>query len=228
MKKVYFLFASILLLSFSGNAQSNNASGDTTIHKYPIVSVGTGFVYTSLNFFKNYDETANSRGYSGRIMLQLNDRFRISTEVVKINAVDIPPTWYNLHNTYVDIDGHALMHFRDKRNLAYFILGASAQSWSGFYTGINDLNASKLNIRPNTYYKTLYYGITMGMGVELKVYGPISLYGEFRFRISRTDVGTGLNDVLTSGGIKVNLFVARRKKTKHHSFLKFRDRYHWF
>ena len=108
-------------------------------------------------------------------------------------------------------------------------MGASAQYWNGFYTGIHDLNWWRLNIPLNSNYKALYYGVTMGMGAEIFIVGPLSIFGEFRFRISKTDVGTGLNDVLYSAGLKLDFFALKSKKgAHHHSLLKFHDKYHWF
>jgi hypothetical protein len=75
----------------------------------------------------------------------------------------------------------------------------------------------------------MYFGAKMGMGAEIKLFGPISGYGEFIFRVTKTDVGAGLSDVVYGLGIKVNVAnLHRSKKGHHHSILRFKDKYHWF
>ncbi len=230
MKKFYYIFIfSLLIFQNSFALESSNPSKkDTTKNTGIIFSVGGGMIYTSLNFFKNYQEETYYRGGGGRIMMQLSDRFRISANIEQVKSINIQPIWLNVNNIFYDLDAHFLMHFADGKSIAYFIMGASAQYWKGFYTGIHDLNSWKLNTPPNSNYQALYYGATLGMGAEVKIAGPLSIYGEFRFRISKTDVGTGLNDVLYSAGLKINLPTLKPKTGKHHSILKFRDKYHWF
>ncbi len=229
MKKSILIFLFFFLFSqnhFSANYILSTKK-DTTKREKKVFSVAGGFIYTSLNFLKNYQEETYSRGYSGRLMLLFNDHFRMAATVEQVQAVNIPPIWFNVKNTFYDLDAHFVMHFADKRSLAYFILGTAAQYWEGYYAGQHDLNAWRLNAKPHNTYKALYFGATMGFGAETKIIGPLSIYGEFRFRFSKTDVGTGLNDVLYSGGLKLNL-PHLKSGNKRHSFLHFRDKYHWF
>ena len=230
MKKAIY----ILLFSF-GLFQNTSAieltkpnKKDTSKQKGIVVSIGGGPIYTSLNFFKNYQEETYYKGWGGRILMQFSERFRMSFNLEQVRSINIQPIWINVNSTFYDLDAHFLMHFADNRNLAYFIMGASAQYWNGYYTGIHDINSWKLNIPLNSYYHTLYYGITLGMGAEAKLIGPLSIYGEFRFRVSKTDVGTGLNDVLYSAGLKLNLPKLKSKTGKRRSILRFGDKYHWF
>jgi len=230
MKKIYFILLFSLLFFQNSFALDliHPTKKDTSTRNGILFSLGGGLIYTSLNFFKNYQEETYYRGVGGRILMQFSDRFRVSVNMEQVKSINIEPIWINVTNTFFDVDGHLLMHFADKKNIAYFIAGASAQYWKGFYTGVHDINSWRLNIPPNSKYQALYYGITIGMGAEAKIVGPIRIYGEFRFRISKTDVGTGLNDVLYSAGLKINLPVLKPKTGNHHSILKFRDKYHWF
>ncbi|HWY37618.1 MAG TPA: hypothetical protein VNY73_03600 [Bacteroidia bacterium] len=234
MRKFYFiLFITTLLSSQSPLAselpKKKKKDKDTTEKTGLVLSIGGGGIYTSLNFFKNYQEQTYYGGNGVRVLAQFNDLFRVCLSRDEVNSIDIPPVWLNVKSVYYDLDLHIISHFWGTENLGYLILGASSQYWNGFYTGINDFNAWKLNIPRNTYYHTLYYGATVGVGTEIKLVGPLSLYGEFRFRLSKTDLGTGLNDVLYGGGLKLNLATIKKpKEGRHHSILKFRDKYHWF
>lgn len=231
MKKLYFI-ALLSLISFQNALAfelSAPAKKDTSKHTPVIFSVGGGFIYTSLNFFKNYQEDTYTRGYGFRAMLQLNNTVRICVSRDEVKSFDVQPVWLHVKNTMYDVDLHLVNHFWWSKHTIYLILGGSAQYWDGFYTGINDYNAWKLNIPKNTEYKSVSYGATVGIGTEIVLYGPLSLYGEFRFRVSKTDLGAGLNDVLYGAGLKLNLPHRKPKKPGHHrSILKFHDKYHWF
>jgi hypothetical protein len=231
MKKCYFII--LLTFLFAQNIFAINftdpAKKDTTKTDRMTFSVGGGYIYTSLNFFKNYQEETYYGGNGFRVLARFSDRFRLCASRDQVQSINIEPSWLNVKNVYYDLDMHFISHFQHTKNIAYFILGASAQYWNGFYTGIHDLNAWRVKIPINTYYHTLYFGVTAGAGVEIKLYGPISLYGELRWRASKTDLGTGLSDVLYGAGLKLDIPSPKPKKNgHHHSILKFRDKYHWF
>ncbi len=225
---IAFILSGLSATSFAFN--SYYIAKKDTARKTRILSVGGGYVKTSLNFFKNYQEDTYVDGFSGRLMFQTSETFRLALCFSQAQSVNINPTWINVNNSFIDLDAHFMMHFADQRNIAYFIIGASGQYWNGYYTGLHDLNAWKLHATPNSNYKALYFGAKMGMGVEIKIFGPISGYGEFIFRFTKTDVGTGLSDVVYGLGIKLNIanFGHSASSKKHHSILRFRDKYHWF
>lgn len=229
MRRAY-LFLLMISFSVAGFAAGSLIDKKDTSQKVRILSVGGGFIKTSLNFFKNYQEETYSNGYGLRVMFQTSETFRMAACFSKVESVNISPTWVNVNNSFFDFDTHFMMHFADKRNIAYFIMGLSAQYWNGYYTGIHDLNNWKMHATPNSMYHALYFGGKMGMGAEIKIVGPISGYGEFIFRFTKTDVGTGLSDVVYGLGLKVNIAnLGHSKSSKHHhSILKFRDKYHWF
>lgn len=235
MRKLILIIAlvanPVFIWAASHLSHCRGAGGEAkdTSQKTRIFSVGAGFVKTSLNFFKNFGEDTYSNGYGVRAMFQPSQTFRMAACFSKVESVNITPTWVNVNNSFFDLDAHFMMHFADKRNIAYFILGASGQHWKGYYTGLHDLNKWKLNLTPNSMYSSVYFGGKIGMGAEIKIVGPISGYGEFIFRITKTDVGAGLSDVVYGLGIKANLAnLARKSSGRHRSLLKFGDKYHWF
>ncbi len=227
MRRLFFisLFTFASLATFAGVVLKKD-----TAQKTRIFSLSGGFIKTSLNFFKNYGEDTYSNGYGLRALFQPSETFRMAACYSSVEMVDIKPTWLRVNNSFYDLDAHFLMHFADRRNIAYFIMGLSAQYWNGFYTGLHDVDFWKLNAPHNQTYKALYFGGRIGMGAEIKVYGPISGYGEFIFRLTKTDVGSGLSDVVYGLGIKVNVANLNRNKSskRRHSILRFKDKYHWF
>lgn len=222
------IFLLCLVQSAFGSLQASPQAKDTT-RKSRILSVGGGFIKTSLNFFKNYQEETYSNGFGLRALYQVSETFRLAACFSKVQSVNIAPTWVNVNNSFYDLDAHFLMHFMDRRSIGYFVMGLSAQQWRGYYTGLHDINSWRLKATPNTDYRALYFGARLGMGAEIKIVGPLSGYGEFLFRITKTDVGFGLSDVVYGLGLKANLANLSRSKAKHRRpLLKFRDKYHWF
>lgn len=226
MRRIILAFLLLILFGLKAHANARPKNPKDTAQKVRIFSIAGGLFKTSLNFFKNIDQDPYSTGLALRALLQTSETFRLSGTFCRVASVNINPTWVNMRNNFIDVDANFLMHFADKRNLAYFIAGASAQYWDGYYTGLRDLNVVKRNATPNMRNQGLHLSARTGMGAEIKIYGPISGYGEFIFRFSGTDQGKGLIDLSYNTGVKVN--VANLARRRHHSILHFRDKYHWF
>ncbi|HXB39307.1 MAG TPA: hypothetical protein VNZ49_02125, partial [Bacteroidia bacterium] len=90
-----------------------------TSGKTRILSIGGGYIKTSLNYFKNYQEDTYCNGFSGRIMFQTSETFRLAACFSQAQSVTISPTWVNVNNSFIDLDAHFMMHFADQRNIAY-------------------------------------------------------------------------------------------------------------
>ena len=189
---------------------TNADTGKTKkLEKINVIHIGAGGLLTSLNFFKNTQQFTYFPEVSARIYYQPAGFLRLMVDYATlIKQVNIIPTWLNVKSTYIDVDAHILMRLRNIENqnkLFYFIVGASAQSWKGYYTGIDDFNNSALKIQPNTNYKMLYFGGSIGFGFEYNFAPRLGMYGEIRFRVTNTDVGFGLTDVCYGLGIKCRL-----------------------
>jgi hypothetical protein len=189
------------------------------------IDIGAGGLITSLNFFKNAQTFTYYPASSFRLYAQPNSFIQFLVDYSHVQQVNILPTWLNVQNTYIDLDAHFMLHPANAdRTTVYFILGASSQIWKGFYTGIDNYNYYALHVLPNTSYKTVYYGGSIGIGFEFKIINRLNLYGEVRYRITQTDVGFGLSDVCYGAGVKYTLFDFHpkpiyNKPSKH---------FHWF
>ena len=172
---------------------------------------------TSINFFKNGQEHTYYPAASCRLYYQPNNFIRFVLDYTKVQTATIGATWLNVKSTYLDLDAHILMHFTDgNKGLIYVILGASTQSWKGYYTGFDDYNsAADAKIKPKTNEKALYFGGSVGTGFEYRIIPRIDAYGEVRFRITNTDVGFGLSDVCYGIGIKYTLLKTHPKTHKN-------------
>lgn len=171
------------------------------------IEVGAGGIYTSLNFFKNAQNFTYYPAGSLRLYIQPNRFVQFVVDYSKVKEIDIVPTWYNVQNTYLDLDAHFMMHPANaNRTMVYFILGVSSQFWRGLYTGIDDFNHYVLTVKKSTDYKAVYYGGSIGAGFEFKIINRLKLYGEVRYKVTQTDVGFGLSDVCYGAGVKLTLF----------------------
>ena len=232
MKKVYCLifFLLVALNSFSIEL-IHAAKKDTSKRNSLFVSVAGGMAYTSLFFYRDYEDvTTFTGGYTGRLMLQYNNVIRLSINYTKLNTAEILPVWTNIKNTLVDVEVHFMANVKNDPIITpYIIAGAYAQYWDAFYTGILDRNQWKYFIPPNTNYKRTYYGAALGFGFQFRIIGPLSLYTEFRLRASKTEISSfNLNDNSYGGGIKLNLIGSNHTHHRHHSILRFNKKYHWF
>jgi hypothetical protein len=187
-----------------------------------IIQIGVGSFLTSSNFFRNDQQSTLCPALSTRLYYQPNGFIRFVVDYSIVEKINIIPTWMNVKNSFLDINAHFLMHFNNtNRGLIYFILGATSQSWKGYYTGIDDINYAKdEKIQPNTNYKAIYYGANIGVGFEFKILPRFDAYGEVRFRIMDTDVAFGLSDVCFGVGLKYTILdfnpkVPHKKPSKH-------------
>jgi hypothetical protein len=199
-----------------------NKDTATNTNRTNIVQIGAGGLLTSSNFFRNDQQSTLRPAFSARLYYQPNGFFRLLFDYSIVEKENIIPTWTNVRNSFYDIDAHFLMHFNNiNRGLIYFILGATSQSWKGYYTGIDDINYAKdEKIQPNTNYKAIYYGANIGIGLEFKIFSHLDAYGEVRFRVMDTDVAFGLSDVCFGVGLKYTLIdfnpkVPHKKPSKH-------------
>ena len=212
----------------SQQANTNNLVKDTTPNKEvksKLIQIGAGGLYTSLNFFKNAQNFTYYPAYSARLYFQPNDILQFVVDYSKVQEVTIVPTWLNVHNTYLDLDAHLLMHPNHGNAIVYFVFGFSTQLWKGVYTGVDDYNYYVLHVKHNTDYKTIYYGVSLGMGFEYPFLKRYAAYGEVRYRMTKTDVGFGLSDVCYGAGLKFTLFdfhpkPVHSKPGKHFKWIK--------
>ncbi|MHB8260184.1 MAG: hypothetical protein ACYDCN_04995 [Bacteroidia bacterium] len=230
------IFAQILIqgsgdyknpLKYAPTQASTNSRKDTinNPNKINIIQIGVGGLLTSLNYFRNAQQFTYYPAFSARLYYQPNGFVRFVIDYSKAQPANIIPTWVNVKSAYLDIDVHFLMHTSKDIGLIYFIVGASSQSWKGFYTGIDDYNkAADKNILPNTNYNTNYFGGNVGVGFEFKILPRFDVYGEAHYYITNTDVGFGFSNSSYGAGIKYTLLDIRpkaiyQKPSKHYKWL---------
>lgn len=226
------LLLSLVFLLNGRNARGAHYDVDDTsksVWKGPILSVGGGAIYSSLNFFKNAAAYTNYWGSDLRLLCQLNKNVRFATHYSTVQGVNLVPTWYNVTTKYYNIDFHLLTHFSNEVSVFYMLLGIWGQRWSGFYTGLEDFSSLAMKGIPHfSNYTTLYFGAALGCGLEFQITNRVHFFAELKMCFSKTDAGTGLNDVIYGGGFRYDFYVSAKHKRKRGLLPKFNKKYTWF
>jgi|ERR1700741_3483769 len=182
---------------------------------------GLGTELSSINISRNYRQNPYHFGFNGRAYYQYAANLRMMGEYTYVPKFNVEPTWLNVTNTVIGLNWSILAHIKDETAMFYTITGVCYQHWKGFYTGINDYNiGTKNRLAPNNVYATSYIGLNLGAGFE-KSFGYDQLFGEFRYRFSKTESGYGISDAAFTAGIKVRLNRVEAHKKLH-------GKYNWF
>jgi hypothetical protein len=208
-------------------------------------SMAGSVMRTHLNFNKSDIEDTYSNAVEGRLLIDNGKSFRIAISGEHVPKVNLDPVWMNIKSNFINLDFHYVRRGEGSKSFFYGIFGITTEFWSGFYTGQNDqvMNLRYFHNFINKQYSTVYPGISMGIGCEVKIGDYIGLYGEWRVRVCQTekirDINIGINDHLVNLGLKIDLFKTGKEytfiggehlKPLHHKHF-FRmpgDKFHWF
>jgi hypothetical protein len=183
---------------------------------------GLGCELSSVNIFRNYRQNPYHPGFNGRVYYQNSGNVRVFGEYTYIPKFNVEPTWLNVTNNVAAVNVSVLATIKDESAIFYTITGICYQRWKGYYTGINDWNVgTKNSLQPNRVYASQYMGLNLGAGFE-KAFSYDSVFGEFRYRFSKTDSGYGISDAAFTVGIKVKLNPPEERRKRLHG------KYHWF
>ncbi|MFL5753639.1 MAG: hypothetical protein ACJ76F_09545 [Bacteroidia bacterium] len=220
IKKLFI--AAVLFLSQVSLAQITIKKNDEEKTQDPKgFYFGLGAELSSINIFRNYRSNPYHLGFNGRAYYQFQSNIRLMGEYTFIPKFNVEPTWLNVTNTVVGANMSILARIKDETAMFYTITGICYQRWKGFYTGINDFNVgTKHTLAPNNIYTTQYMGLNLGVGFE-KSFSYDQLFGEFRYRFSKTESGFGITDAAFTAGIKVKINAREPQKKLH-------GKYRWF
>jgi hypothetical protein len=185
--------------------------------------VGGGGLLSSVDFYRNYRQNPHHLGANIRAYWEFSDNMRIMCEYSHTPKFNLEPTWYDVTSNVFDANLNFLFRIQDQETSFYTITGLSMMRWKGFYTGQGDFNPGSRNIyTPNKEYINHYVGFNAGVGFEHD-FNPAQFFGEFRYRLTETEAGFGISDVIVNLGFKMHVYPLLHKK--------FRDpgkKYNWF
>jgi hypothetical protein len=171
-----------------------------------LIQFGACGMISSLSFLKPPQDFSYFPEFSLRAYYQTNRYVQILLEYSHISQVNIVPAWQKVQNTYLDLDAHFLLRsHQNQRATFYAIVGGLVQLLHGVYTGVDNDNKYVPQAQKNTYYKTMYYGGSIGLGGECRIIRRLYLFGEIRWRYIKSEAGLLLSDECYNVGIKYTL-----------------------
>ena len=172
-----------------------------------LLQLGACGMISSLSFLNSPQDFTYFPEFSLRAYYQTNRYVQFVLEYSHIAQQNIMPTWLNVQNTYLDLDAHFLLRSDKKNQRAafYAIIGGMAQLLHGIYTGADNDNKFAPHAQQNNYYKTMYYGGSIGVGGECRIIRRLYLFGEVRWRYIKSEAGLILSDKCYNVGIKYTL-----------------------
>ncbi len=171
-------------------------------------AAGGGLIRSVLFLARNVKENNDAYGYQGSVVYGGSRIFRVGIDYSSYRKINIEPTWYNIKASTIEANVHMLARFKKTKAYFYPLAGLSYNSFSGYFTGLNDFLNLKDKYQVNSIAKTRWLGFNIGSGYE-QHFGPVSIYGEYKLRIGVSDGTTQLNimDVCFNFGARYNLRV---------------------
>jgi hypothetical protein len=211
-------FACILIFLFSLSAFAQVQSISTSIKKKRTVEkkkielkrttlgFGAGMTRSVVFLSRNVREFNDASGINVCMVYGGNRIARFGFDYHQYNALDIVPTWYNIHARTYEANVQFLARFRDDKALIYPLVGLSYNDFRGYFTGLEDFQNLRDKYPVNSEVHSYWIGVNFGMGYEHKI-GPIKAYFSYKMRIGAQDVTSKLNimDVCYSLGLRYDI-----------------------
>ena len=195
--------------------------------------IGGGLSFSTININKDMEGHARC-GLNLKAGMKFSPVCRITSEFTNQFSYNIEPSWKHINSQSYELNANFLANLEGADASFYTITGISYQRWSGDFTGINHFyHLIDLGTTPKTYSYS-WGSFIAGCGFEKKL-NEFSLFGEFKYRISKKQVNVPLN-IIDAGytiGLKYIFDYApdrSKEKThqKRHFFRMPNDKYHWF
>ncbi|HQQ94964.1 MAG TPA: hypothetical protein PLQ93_10445 [Bacteroidia bacterium] len=172
------------------------------------LGLGAGLAGSVLYLERNVKENNNARGFHFSAVYGISSLFRSSLEYTYYKTIDIAPTWYNIKASTIEWNLHIMARFSEGKAYFYPIIGLSYNSFSGYFTGVNDFLNLKAVYPINQDVSSKWLGLNVGTGYEY-YFKHLSFFMDYKMRVGRSDSYKNLNimDVCLSAGLRLNLRV---------------------
>ncbi len=153
---------------------------------------------------RNIKDNNNAPGYCGGLNYEINNFIRVSTLYSYFRPINIEPTWLNVRASTTEMNLEMVAHFPNKKTLLYPFIGASYNTYDGFFTGQLDYLNLKEYYAVNTVVRNRWFGLNLGTGIEHN-FGILGMFLDYRMRVGKQEDATGVNimDVCYTAGLKV-------------------------
>lgn len=176
-----------------------------THSRFTNLEISSGLTKSVLFLSRNIKQNNDAVGYNGSIIYGGSKIFRGSLEYTYYKKIDILPTWYNIKAQTIEVNIHALARFEKTKAYFYPLFGVSYNTFSGYFTGLNDFMYLSTKYKINEVAKTNWFGLNVGVGFE-QYFKQLSIFGEYKMRIGKSDYQNPINimDVCFSFGLRYN------------------------
>lgn len=172
------------------------------------LGLGAGIAGSVLYLERNVKENNEALGYHFSVVYGLGRLFRSSLEYTYYQTKDIAPTWYNVKANTLEWNLHIMARFSEGKAYFYPLFGLSFNSFSGYFTGVNDFLNLKALYGTDTQVNNHWLGINAGAGYEY-YFRRLSFFVDYKMRVGVSDSYESINimDVCLSSGLRFNLRV---------------------
>ena len=186
------------------------------------LGIGGGAMGSVLYLARNIKEKNDAYGYSFCLNYGGTNLFRFSMQYTYYVPINISPTWYNINASTIEANLEIMARFSNNKSCLYPLAGISYNTFSGYFTGLNDFLNLRNIYQPNTTILNTWVGINLGSGFE-HAFGPVVLFFDYRMRLGLMERTNYFNimDVCYGGGIRIKLSVPTFKKI----YVGLKDRY---
>lgn len=170
------------------------------------LGIGGGITRSVLFLTRNIKQNNDAIGYNGSIVYSSEKIVRVNLDYTHYKKINIQPTWYNIKASTIELNVNFLAKLQGTKAYFYPLFGLSYNSFSGYFTGLNDFLNLSDKYKKNEIAKTNWLGLNVGAGYE-HYFKYISIFGEYKMRIGNSDGKRQLNimDVCFSCGLRYNL-----------------------
>jgi hypothetical protein len=206
--------------------------------KYPVKKVndgktnfeiGAGVMRSVLYLSRNIKENNDATGYSFMANYGGHKMLRTSVQYTFFKPINIEPTWYNIKAFSLEANLEIIARFKNNKTFLYPFAGLSYNSFTGYFTGVNDFLGLREIYQINSTVTSAWFGVNVGTGIE-HAFGPVVLFFDYRMRVGKSEFteqafkGINIMDVCYGGGLRYKIPAMTLKKL----FRGIGDKYHWF
>jgi hypothetical protein len=221
---IYILCNSLFVISQDKISSKVTPKKNIKETKYTKWSAKAGGSISVIYLARNIKEKNNEPGFCGGLIYEVNNFVRVSSLYTYFRPINIEPTWYDVKASTLEANLEVMAKFPNKKTLLYPFVGFSYNSYSGYFTGLNDYLNLRESYPINTVIKNHWLGFNFGSGIEHN-FGILGLFLDYRMRVGKHENAINIMDVCYTGGLKIRFPYGRLAKALSP---KTSDRFHWF
>jgi hypothetical protein len=210
MMRAFILLTIMFVIVFTISAQVKTVTkpSQKTWSKSTNLGIGCGVSRSVLFLTRNVKENNDATGYNATIIYGGERLFRGSLEYTFYQPIDIKPTWLDIKAHTLELNMHVIARFKNVKAYFYPLFGISYNSFSGYFTGLNDFLNLKDDYGVNQVVNTRWLGLNVGTGYEIYIKN-VSVFADYKMRVGNSERLKQLNimDVCFTGGLRYNLKV---------------------